>query len=216
MRTLTINRKRNMLVSIVVKFIVKLDGQPVGKLGNGDTLELPISSRTHTVEFLSNIPAGKSPAPVYIPAGSGSCIANVSTNSKGWRVDLECQPGNPLQERSDALELIAGFVLLSIERNMAAKLQEFRDAGLELHVIHDIGPTCITIIPDERREGGIAGEPIEMTYRELTEDGKVIEALTVEERKCIAGKVQAMATVDSALANLNVECSGARLDVSLK
>lgn len=226
MRKLVITRKKNLITAVAVKFAVKLDGQSVGTLGNGGTLQIPISDGRHTLSFVNNIPgsAKQVPPAQIIPAGSGDCSAAIEIRSAvfglsaQWDCKLNCADES---NRSDSVLRLAGFLMLEMSQkgphSPEAKMQQFRNAGLDLHIHYSIGPTCVTVTPDERREGRVVGEPFTIDYREIaTAMGyEPLGALTAAERELIA---ESVAIMDGSpeFAHLNMVRSGTRITTSLR
>lgn len=226
MRKLIITRKKNLLTAIAVKFAVKVDGQPVGILSNGGTLNIPISEGTHTLSFVNNIPgSAKAVPPVQtIPAGRGDCTAMVEIKSSMgglkayWDCTLTCEAEDP---RKESIQLLAGFLMLEISkkgpRSTEAKMLEFRRAGLDLHVRYSIDPTCVTVSPDERTEGRMVGEPFTLDYQEMTDlmQCAPVGSLTMAEREQIAESVAIM-DGSAEFAHLNIVRNGTLITASLK
>ena len=107
-RTLTITRKKNLQASLG-KLAVKLDGQVVAKIDNGETQSFPIDERSHEMELVMlsafGAPAkGLDPANASITAGKNDCTVTVSL-SMGLiksRIQVECTYAAPKDQGTSA------------------------------------------------------------------------------------------------------------------
>ena len=217
-RTLVIARK-SAFCGCALKFTVYLDDTKAGVIANGTTLEIPISCDAHVLYLKPMLPGIKGPV-----LGIGAGISDVRTRL-AYKNSLALTPEWTLtiEPNEDAAKdaILALMCLLSSRsdsRSLYPKMEEFRQAGLDLQVNFTVRAEDILVSPLELIENRSVGESFTLNYRELTSAGTAmpLHSLTAEEQLNLAAKFEQWCKKSKEHLHLIISRFGTTVSIRLK
>lgn len=220
-RTLVITRK-SAFVGCALKFTVYLDGEAVGTVANGTTLKIPMSSDSHALRLKPLFPGIKAPT---LKIGAG--FADVSTrlqckNAFGltpeWTLTVEEAQQNREMTRDTLCALLLLLSSKSDDRSLYPKMEEFRQAGLDLQVNFTVRAEDVLVAPQELIEDRSVGESFTMNYREWTSEGSgaIIHSLSAGEQLDLAAQFEQWIGMSDDHSHLIVSRFGTTVSIRLK